>query len=982
MSDDSHSTIPGGRQDRLIEAAMRQLETVARSVAVEKRAVAPRPPALPPDAFPGYRIIEEIHRGGQGVVYQALQESTQRLVAVKVLRESQLLAAADIARFEQEVRILGRLRHPNIVRIYDSRVSDGRFYYVMDYIAGRPLDTYVSETHLPADGLVRLFVKICEAVHAAHLLGIIHRDLKPGNIRIDAAGEPYVLDFGLSKLAGDDDSSMTLTGQFVGSAPWASPEQAAGRTDTIDLRSDVYSLGVLLYQMLTGRFPYQVRGTPGEVLSQVLGADPTPPRRHLPSLSSDLETITLKCLQKEPERRYQSAGDLARDLERYLAREPIEARRDSLSYVIRKQLVRHKFAALSAAGFLALLIGGLLTTVTLWRQAVSARDLAEKQSLRAIAKESEAREAAEKAAREARNAAAIADFLRQMIVSANPYEGGTRDVRVADTLAAARDRLDRQSGTMEPELEANLRRLLGSAFAALGLFDDAGRQLESAHTTFADKLGPAHVETIDAAITLAVVRRSQGRAQEARELLVPAVAAAEKARGRSDDLTLTAINELGGALSDLGKHREAEPLYREALAVRRERLGPDHADTNRSANDLALLLDDSGNYAEAKALLMEVIEAVRRTQGAKHPALAVHLANLGGVETRLGNLEDAERLYQESRTLFREALGDRHPQYVQLLNAYGSLCRVRQRYDEAEALFREAIALNTEQLGPRHVRLGANYHNLAITLISLSRFEEAEEAIREALDIFTESYGPNSDPALSSLTVMGAACRARGDLPEAERVLREVLDARIARNGADHAATLNVQGNLAMVLLESDRLDEAEPIFVELLEKHRVALGDEHPDTLVCLERVATCAQRRGRLAEAEAQVRQAIEGYRKLKQTVSEARTTNQLGLVLGDAGRLEEAEAAHRQAIEASRTVLPERHHELVQFRLNHGLALHRLGRSDEGLPEAAAALETLTELLGAPHPTVRRARERVAAAFEEHGDAEAAARLRDKL
>lgn len=979
MSDDSHSTIAGGGQDRLIDAAMRQYQSLARGVAGGAAGRAPLPPPLPSDAFPGYTLIEEIHRGGQGVVYQALQESTQRLVAVKVLRDSQLLTASDIARFEQEVRILGRLRHPNIVRIYDSRVADGRFYYVMDYIAGRPLDAHVSETRPSTDLLVRLFIKICDAVHAAHLLGVIHRDLKPGNIRIDAAGEPYVLDFGLSKLAGEDDSSVTLTGQFVGSAPWASPEQAAGQTDTIDLRSDVYSLGVLLYQMLTGRFPYPVRGGPGEVLSQVLRTEPTPPRRYAPSLSTDLETIVLKCLQKEPPRRYQSAGDLARDLQRFLSREPIEARRDSLSYVIRKHLVRHKFVALTAAGFLALLVGGLLTTLTLWRQAVSAATLAEQQSLRATAKESEARDAANKAAREAEKAAAVAEFLERMIVSANPFEGGSRDVRVADTLAAARDRLDQQTGRMEPELEANLRRLLGSAFGALGLFDDAGRQLEAAHATFAERLGPAHIETIDAAIRLAALRRAQGRPQEARELLAPAVAAAEKARGRSDDLTLTAMNELGGALCDLGKPREAEPLYREALAARRERLGPDHVDTVRSANDLALLLDDSGNFAEAKALLVEVIETVRRTQGAKHPALAVHLANLAGVETRLGDLDEAERLYQEARTRFRESLGDRHPQYVQLLNSYGSLCRVRQRYDEAEALFREAIALNTERLGPRHARLGANYHNLAITLISLSRFEEAEDAIRQALDIFTESYGPNSEYALSARTVMGAACRARGDLPQAERVLREVLEVRIARNGPDHAATLNVQGNLAMVLLESDRLDEAEPMFVELLEKQRAAHGDDHPDSLVFLERVAICAQKRGRLAEAEAQTRQALEGYRKLKQVASEARAANQLGLILSDAGRHEEAEAACRQAIETGRAALPDRHHELAQFRLNHGLALHRLGRGDEGLREAAAALETLTGLLGAPHPTVRRARERVAAGYEQQGDAETAARLR---
>jgi len=311
----------------------------------------------------GYDIIGEIHRGGQGVVYEGFHQATKRRVAIKIMREGMFPQDQDQPRREREVRILAQLDHPNIVKIHDCGTTAGHFYYVMDYIAGQALEAWAATTQRGPDDSLRLFAKICDAVNAAHLRGILHRDLKPGNIIVDDNGEPHVLDFGLARAeatgsAGEPESlAVTVTGHFIGSAPWASPEQAEGIPGKIDIRTDVYSLGVILYQLLTGRFPYDVSGGMRKVLNNILNAEPARPSTICRHIGHEVETIVLKCLSKEPARRYQTAGELDRDIRHYLAGEPIEAKRDSVLYVLRKQVQRHRGAVAVVALVLMLLVG-------------------------------------------------------------------------------------------------------------------------------------------------------------------------------------------------------------------------------------------------------------------------------------------------------------------------------------------------------------------------------------------------------------------------------------------------------------------------------------------------------------------------------------------------------------------------------------------------------------------------------------------------
>jgi CHASE2 domain-containing sensor protein/tRNA A-37 threonylcarbamoyl transferase component Bud32 len=329
----------------------------------------PLPAALPADFFPGYEILEEVNRGGQGVVYKALQQGTRRCVAIKVMREGPLASAADQARFEREIQVLGALRHRHIVTIHASGVVAGCSYYVMDYIAGVSLQEWFEQTRRPAGELLALFSKICGAIGAAHARGIIHRDLKPGNIRIDGEGEPNVLDFGLAKTglgAGIvSPGAVTGTGQFLGSPAYSSPEQMDGRPDRIDARTDVYALGLILYQMLVGQLPYDVSGSFDSVRLHVRETQPRPPRSIVRDLDVDVETIVLRCLSKERERRYLDARALLADIERYLAGEPIEARRDSVAYVLRKRLRRGMQRNRLLAGMIVLVLSSAAGVGTL-----------------------------------------------------------------------------------------------------------------------------------------------------------------------------------------------------------------------------------------------------------------------------------------------------------------------------------------------------------------------------------------------------------------------------------------------------------------------------------------------------------------------------------------------------------------------------------------------------------------------------------------
>jgi len=414
MSTDQNPTeTSGGKRDRdLIAGARAQVDHGSRepvSASDETVLASPTPGKVQAVvgemriSLPGYSLKRRLSGGGQGVVYEAIQESTKRRVAVKIVRGGPVANPENRKRLERGVRVLGQLHHANIVGIVDSGVVEGCMYYVMEYVTGVALDDFIAQQRttsfdLNASGssgasgsrtrrskaevraerqamhrLLTVFAKICEALDAAHVKGILHRDIKPANILVDQRAEPHLLDFDLAKILDggfmpdEEFTAMTVSGEFLGSLRWASPEQVERRPAGIDLRTDVYSLGVVLYEMLTGQFPYPVVGTRREIEDNILHAEPKKPRSIRRAIDDELETIVLKCLSKEPARRYRSAGDLATDVRSYLNGDPISAKRDSGWYMLKKLAARHRATTLVAASVIAILLSSLTYVFFAWR---------------------------------------------------------------------------------------------------------------------------------------------------------------------------------------------------------------------------------------------------------------------------------------------------------------------------------------------------------------------------------------------------------------------------------------------------------------------------------------------------------------------------------------------------------------------------------------------------------------------------------------
>ncbi|TWT44674.1 Serine/threonine-protein kinase Pkn1 [Phycisphaerae bacterium RAS1] len=1011
--DNSDSTVPSSGHAPLIAAAWKQVEGLRgplRSSSVDPNRTA-APAAGDADEFPGYRVLEEIERGGQGVVYKALQESTQRVVAIKLLRDRVFLAESDIQRFQQEVRVLGSLRHANIVRIYDSLAADRRFYYVMDYIPGLPLDAYVGSASRSLPEIVRLFVKICDAINSAHLRGIIHRDLKPGNIRVDPEGEPFVLDFGLSKLCtpaapGRESSSaapgregssaalgrvdvdvkdsarpgaaglhpaglqMTQDGQFIGSMPWAAPEQAAGKLEAIDVRTDVYSLGVLLYQMLTGTFPYTVRGPVNEVLSQIISAEAAAPRTSNPAIPIDLETIVLKCLQKAPERRYQSAREVGRDLERFLAGEPIEARRDSLTYVLGKKLARYRLAAYASAAVLIATAGGLALSLSFWRQAEAARADAVAKGTLASQNEVRARQNAEHAALESAAARAVADFLTEMFTSVDPYKGGSHDVRVADTLDTAARRLDGGALAGQPELEARVRRVLGKAYASLGLNELGYAQAGIAVDRFEEARGAGSEEALRAMVDWLALQRRISRPAEGEPLARGALGLTVTMLGPDHEATLGMMNELGATLMDLGAFAEAERLWRDAIERSCLRLGDDYPERLAMINNLAYMLWQRGRLEEAQALFEPLIDQTRRVLGETHPAYATRMVNLALVYERRGRLSEAEGMYEKALVALRRIHGDHHPELAGVMINLADLYRVQQRFTKAETAARETLAFCERVLPPGDINIAKAAHNLGAALYSLERLDEALEVERRAIEIFTATLGPDHDSVLGARGVLAAIQFARGDLRAAEDAMREIYTARLRRFGAGDQRTLRSYCNLGEIVAKQGKLAEAEAIFRATLARRRARLGETHPETLTCAVVLAQCLSEQGALEQGESLMRETLSCLRDSRLFGNTADAGAKLADMLAQQGRFDDSEELLRESIQTAGRAMPADHPELARIRANLGVTLLRLGRADDALAELSAALAVLREKLGDDDADVRDLREEIADIRQETG------------
>ncbi len=909
------------RERDLIDAARREAEENQRLGAAGVTLDAG--PALPPpDSFPGYEITREIHRGGQGVVYQALQKATRRKVAIKVLREGPFAGDRDRARFEREVRTLARLNHPGIVAIHDSGSAAGQDFFVMDYVPGQPLDVHMASEERTVRETFALFARVCHAVNAAHLKGVIHRDLKPSNILVDPAGEPRILDFGLARTGLRAESGVTRTGQFVGSLPWASPEQAEGDPERIDVRTDVYSLGVILYHMLTRRFPYPVSGPLRAVLDHIASAEPARPRTFRRDVDDEAEAIALKCLRKDPDLRYQTAGELARDAERYVKGEPIEARSDSAWYVLSKAL-RHYRRHAAVAGALVILGVFGIVSLALWRRAETAR--ANEGAQRAAAAEQGRKELEQ-----------VAAFQAGMLGGIDAQRMGSR-LR-EDLLAEVRGAHGRAGvdpARIDTEVVELERLLAGANFTNLG------------------------VRSLD------------------RNVLQRALEAIDKEFGAQPLVQARLFQTAADTLGGLGLNERGAPAQQRALEIRRRILGDDHPDTLTSIRNTGRLLMRQSELAEAEPYVREALERSRRVLGDDHPDTLTSINSMGALREGQGNLADAEPYYRECLGRRRRVLGDDHPDTLTSVNNVGVLLLNQGKADEAEPYLREAVEKSRVILGDDHPGTLTSISNLGGALRELGRPAEAEPYVREALEGSRRVLGDDHPDTLLWINNLGEVLRSQGKLAEAEPCLLETVEKSRRILGEDDPYTLVAINNLARLLQAQGKLDEAERYFRESLERHRRVLGDDHLNTLTSIGNLGVLLREQGKAGEAEPLHREALEGNRRRlgDDHPSTLMSLHHMGGVLREQGKAAEAEPLHREALAGFERRFGGDDWRVGNARLGLGRALTALQRFTEAGPELTEAERILRAAPSVPPGRHKQCIEALVALYEAWDKAEPA-------
>lgn len=853
----SGSSQSSDRDDALIDAAMRQF-AAARELArpavgalLDARDTdSSAHPPLGRDSLRGYELLGERHRGGQGVVFEALQRATKRKVAIKVLYDSPEIRGASRRRFEREIDILTQLRHPNIVTVHDSGEASGRFFYVMDLVSGVPLDRWIESQRQERmqkavasgnRGVVReeiadildLFAKICEAVNAAHLRGVIHRDLKPGNILIDGAGEPHVLDFGLAKFSGELAGEATIaaavteTGQFVGSMPWASPEQVTASPEELDTRSDVYSLGVLLYQAITAQFPYRVVGGVADVIDQIRNVEPRPmneARMHpsdgrslgMPArVDDEVETIVLKCLQKDRARRYQTAGDLGRDIRRYLNHEPIEAKRDSFGYVLRKQLRRHRLAVVAAGAVLLAVVGGLIASLSYWRQAEERRVEAEKESERARAAEKQAETKSDEAD-------AVAKLLEQMFGSSDAYEFPGPDATIREVITKYSDAIFENLGD-QPEVEMRMRKTLGMAFYNLAEFKRAEDQFSQGLTIARRLFGPANPRISEALNNVASVRQARDDTDGAMAAYQEALTIDQQTRDDPLCLEPDTLFNLGQMHMFAGRLDEARDLFERSLD--RFKLVPEDRRDGRIAvmRSLARIIGQKEGPAKGVPLMEEVLAEAKQQYGEHDTRTAAAYADTASLLYQAGRAADAIPHDEAAIRIDREKLGNRHPLLATRLSNHGIILKSIGNLDAAEAAAAESLEIRKATLEPDHRDLAFGYEGMAAIKDARKLYAEAEPLFVQAAEIIEKKYGASDRDAIRNRLNIARMRFLREDFAGAADGYAEVLATQSSSLPPDHADVQATKLRLATSRLKNKQYAESEPMLRECWEVKKKA---------------------------------------------------------------------------------------------------------------------------------------------------------------
>lgn len=788
----------------------------------------------------GYTVERLIAEGGMGAVYAAKQFHPERTVALKVLRPGSLGDSTRM-RFGREVTALGRLKHPNIAQIYDAgvyRPAEGSKlpYLVMEYVDGSSLTDYARNHADELDDKIKLMIKVADAVHAAHQQAIIHRDLKPANILVDRDGEPKVLDFGIARLADEnsiDFTSHTATGAILGTLAYMSPEQVKGDASAADARADVYAMGVLLYEIVMGKPPVDVRNQPLPVALQRISEERTITLGV--GYDHDLQTIIATAMEHDLSRRYGSASELAADLRRYLANDPIAARPPTTRYLLTKFAQRHRGPLAAAVAFVLLLIAatvlasvGFLRAESQRKDAVAARDEAREQrdiadtataeavEQRNLARdrEQEAEQARaetaverDRAVEEQQRAEAINQFLHNMLGAADPEVLG-RNVTLLETIDFYIGRVE-TTFEGQPYTRASIYNTLGWVYFSLGEYDKAERITQRAYELFVESVGPDTQETHVAVGTLSSIYEERGDFDKLEQLVNASLPRAIETLGKDNDNVLHLQMMRASLLTHRGQYQEADALYAETISTASNALGPENDLTLTFINNYSGYLLERGDYGRAEPLLLAVIKHRQDDPTSSLQDLVISVANLAGVYDAQGRYEEADAIYRDTLDVLVEALGEDHVTTVTVMMARVSVLQSLGHTGEATELSGLVYEKRLEMFGADHFDTLLAQQNHAVQLGYAKRFDEA---------------------------VMHAQAAYVGGL---------------ALFGSAHDFVWQAESTYAVALSNVDRLEEAMPLLENGLERSRVTKGPTHPDTVIMANNYAMSLFELGENAEA-----------------------------------------------------------------------------------------------------------------------------------
>lgn len=804
-----------------------------------------------------YQILRRIGSGGMGSVFLALQSDQEfkKYVAVKVIRKG-MDTEEFISRFRRERQILASLDHPNIARLLDGGTTeDGLPYFVMEQVEGMPLTEYCDDRQLSISDRLHLFRSVCSAVQYAHQKLVVHRDIKPANILVTADGMVKLLDFGIAKILNPEVFELeyppTATNVRVMTPEYASPEQA--RAEPITTASDVYSLGVVLYELLTGLRPYEFTNrNQMDVCRIICEEQPTKPSTALSEkgnaaiekfstlrgltsqklrkqLYGDLDNIVLTALRKEPQLRYASAQALSDDIGRHLDGYAVYARQPTWSYRAGKYVTRHKLGVAASLMIFLLLFGSTVMVMVQNARIRRERDAAEQ---------------------EKQKAEQVTKLLVNLFEVNDPAQAKGETITAREILDRGAQRVSKELAN-RPDVQAQLMGTIGTIYQRLGLYDNAKSLLEKTIEIRKGVRGSEDLEVATDLRKLANLLHVVGELQEAEKLSREALAIHRRVLGEDNTEAAHDLILLANVLKKKGQFEEAEKFSREALAIHRNLYGNEHSDVADDLIILGSILSIKGRVQEAEKLCREALAIHRKVLGNDHPAVGNDLNELGYLSAENGQLEEAEKLYRESLALTRKLLGNEHSDTGSSLNNLAGVLDSKGKKEEAEKLYREALEINRKVLGNKNPEVAINLNNVGYMLRQRGQLQEAEALFREAFDITRTSLGnhPNTAAAMNNLA---SVLQEGGDLQEAERLSREALDIFRSSLGNDHPYVAAGMTNLAGVLLERKDFSGAALVIKDALEFPMDKLPEDHPIRARAKSAMGACLIEQHEYQEAE----------------------------------------------------------------------------------------------------------------------------------